>query len=167
MFGWVIARKNNEPGEQIIMKFPIDIYESEVNSFQLPTKGRATLTYTGMPEGLKVRDSIYPGLCPRLEPDANEYFHPAGSATISTTTEFFEYWCCFPEANGGKMPQLEKFTLLAGQTLEIGDRKLFLCEGTLQVSGVEHTSPLELEFQTTRTVTAVTDSYGWFVLSLP
>jgi hypothetical protein len=84
------------------------------------------------------------------------------------TNEPFEYVCFSPLLNPDKYPIREKLTpfrLLSGQYMEImKGKKLFLAVGQISVDDKKFTGVDRIKFTTeNKTVTALEDSYGFFV----
>lgn len=83
-------------------------------------------------------------------------------------SEDYEYFCFGPTENGNYLPlrsKLVPFKLMANQSVEIEQgKKLFLGFGSLTINNKTYSGVNRISFSSgNKTVTAIEDSYGFFV----
>lgn len=71
-------------------------------------------------------------------------------------------WCVSDDNNNGILPDVEKWFLASGQTVNLPvGTKLFMCQGNLTINGIEKSRPTQIHAKNNEiSVTANEDSFG-------
>jgi len=93
-------------------------------------------------------------------PDLTPQWYGVGSYDVVGETVL---WCFSDDLNNDYVPDVEKWFLAAGQTVNLPvGTKLFMCQGNLLIDGSTKTNPTQIHIKTNETsVVANEDCYGF------
>lgn len=166
VFGWKINYTKVAAGESFVTTFPSTVLSSQLPNIRYILSGKLQLQYS-MSISENAPAILIAGDSPALDLNLDTITYPAGLSITIIAETAVEFISINARNNLGQLPQVEKLILKNNQSLDITERKVFLCRGTISANGTEYTGPVALEITGIKTINAITDCYALYINNLP